>query len=278
MTAPTSPLARLESVLATMPRRIVACSGGMDSLVLASVAHTQAPGTTVVAHTRTAAVPAADTARVESMAAANGWDLRIVRSGELQDERYLANPVDRCYFCKSHLYDALDHLAESFPRTAGAPVIVSGANLDDLGEFRPGLRAAAEHAVRHPFVEAGLSKADVRELASALDLELAELPASPCLASRLYTGTSVTRSRLAAVSAGEVTLRRLTGIRVARCRIREGDVLVEVLEEDRARLRDDVLDDVFAVMRAEDPTLSSIAVDPAPYRPGRSFVGMPTGR
>lgn len=278
MSVPTTPRARLEAVLITMPHRIVACSGGMDSLVLASVAHAQAPGTTVVGHTQTAAVPAADTARVESMALEHSWDLRIVRSGELQDERYLANPVDRCYFCKSHLYDALDQLATSFPRTSGAPVIVSGANLDDLGEFRPGLRAAAEHGVRHPFVEAQLSKADVRELASTLDLELADLPASPCLASRLYTGTAVTRTRLAAVSAGEVTLRRLTGIRVARCRLRGTDVLVEILDEDRHRVRDDVLDDVFAVMRAEDPSLRSITVDPAPYRPGRSFVGMPAGR
>lgn len=261
---------RLDAVLAAVPRRIVACSGGVDSLLLATCAHRQHPATTVVAHDVTPAVPAAATARVLAYAHAEGWDLRLVRSGEFTDRRYLANPRNRCYFCKSHLYNALDDLADRLDGVAGATVL-SGANLDDLGEYRPGLDAATEHGVRHPYVEAGLGKAGIRRTATDLGLDCADLPASPCLASRLYTGTEVTESRLRAVEVGEELLRSLTGIDVARCRITGDTVLVEVEGPARALVTPDDLSRVTAAMAALEPSLTAVTLDDRPYRPGRAF-------
>ena len=183
---------RLDEVLADCVPRVVACSGGVDSLTLATVAHRRAPAGTVIAHTVTPAVPADGTARVLAHARREGWTLELLTSGEFGDERYLSNPTDRCYHCKASLYDAVADLRTN--GVASDSVVLSGANVDDLGEYRPGLDAAAERGVRHPYVEAGMGKAQVRALARELGLAEADLPASPCLASRLYTGTRVTRS------------------------------------------------------------------------------------
>ena len=281
-------LARLRAALADVPRRIVACSGGVDSLVLAVVAHRESPTGTVVAHTVTPAVPGDGTARVVEHAGREGWALRLVRSGEFDDERYLANPTDRCYHCKSHLYDALgairpaaDGAVEPAPGGghdradgAGAPwVVVSGANVDDLGEYRPGLVAASERDVAHPYVAAGLTKAEVRAVARRLDLAVADLPASPCLASRLYTGTRVTPSRLRAVEVGEALVRRVAGVDVVRCRVRGDEVLVEVPDAARHLVDDDLLASLASTMRAVEPGLRAVRLDDEAYRPGRSFVG-----
>lgn len=258
----------LDAVLATVPRPIVACSGGVDSLLLATLAHRRRPGEVVVAHDVTPAVPAAATARVLDYARTEGWDLHLVRSDEFADRRYLANPADRCYFCKSHLYDTLDTLTDRLG-IAGATVL-SGANTDDLGEYRPGLTAAAEHAVRHPYIEAGIGKPDIRRIAGTLRLDCAELPASPCLASRLYTGTEVTPSRLRAVEVGEELLRALTGLDVVRCRIREHTLLVEV--QAGTVIPAGVLDRVAEAMTRIEPSLTAAALDDRPYRPGRAFT------
>lgn len=264
-------LVRLRAVLGELPRRVIACSGGIDSLVLATVAHRAGPDATVVAHTVTPAVPADGTARVVASAQREGWDLELVRSNEFDDEAYLANPVDRCFHCKSHLYTAIDELVAGLDMGVGV-TILSGANADDLGEFRPGLVAADQHGVRHPYVEAGLGKADIRAIARHLGLADAELAASPCLASRLYTGTRVTVERLQAVAAGEAVVRELTGVEVVRCRIRGDEVRIEVPASDAAKITDDVVDAVARAMRAVEPTLGAVTVDDRPYRPGRSFV------
>lgn len=264
------PQAPLIAVLADLPTRLVACSGGVDSMLLATLAHRAAPSRTVVVHDVTPAVPAAATARVLDHGRAEGWYLELVRSAEFDDERYLANPQDRCYHCKSHLYTALDDLAARAGLT-GATVL-SGANTDDLGEYRPGLRAAAEHGVRHPYVEAGVGKDGIREIARSLGLSFAELPASPCLASRLYTGTRVTPGRLRAVEVGEELARRITGIDVLRCRLRGDEVLVEVGAEDRSLVDADVLGAVVAAMRRVEPSLAGAVLDERPYRPGRALL------
>ncbi|MGY1832396.1 ATPase [Geodermatophilus sp. SYSU D01180] len=255
--------------LAHVPVRAVACSGGVDSLTLAALAHRSSPATTLVVHSITPAVPAAATARVLRTAAEEGWDLRTVRSREFEDERYLANPRDRCFTCKSHLYEAMHDLVAA---VGGTHTLLSGANVDDLGEYRPGLRAAAEAGVRHPYVEVGATKADVRALARDLDLNCADLPASPCLASRLYTGTAVTPARLQAVEVGEALLTARTGVAVVRCRLREDDVRIEVPHSDRDRVTPAVVAAVLAAMRAVDPALRTAALDEQPYRPGRAFT------
>ncbi|MDK3257537.1 ATPase [Blastococcus capsensis] len=258
--------------LAAVPQRAIACSGGIDSLTLATAAHRAAPGTTLVVHSITPAVPAAATARVLEAAAAEPWDLRIVRSREFEDDRYLSNPLDRCFVCKSHLYDAMTDAVEA---VGGTHTLLSGANVDDLGEYRPGLRAAAEHGVRHPYVEIGAAKADVRAMARDLGLEHADLPASPCLASRLYTGTVVTAARLHAVEVGEAVLTARTGAAVVRCRVREDVVRIEVGNAERPRVTPDVVAAVLAAMRAVDPGIRSAVLDREPYRPGRAFTLTP---
>ena len=187
-------------------------------MLLATVAHRRNSGATVVVHDLTPAVPAAATARVLEHAAVQGWNLRLITSGEFADEDYLSNPRNRCYFCKSHLYDAVSQVAQGIPIGDGATML-SGTNADDTKEYRPGLQAAGERGVRHPYVELGITKAHIRRMARRLGLDFADIPASPCLASRLYTGTRVTGSRLRAVEVGEEVLRQRTGAEVVRCRI-----------------------------------------------------------
>jgi len=265
-----SPRDRIERALLDIRPRVIACSGGIDSLLLATLAHRLAPQETLVAHAVSPAVPEEATARVERWAKQEGWRLTIVRSGEFADERYLSNPVNRCYFCKSNLYAALKDIAATLE--AGA-VLLSGANLDDLGEYRPGLEAAAENGVRHPWIEAGLRKADIRGIAAELELPFAALPASPCLASRLYTGTRVTATRLRAVERGEALIRARTGVEVVRCRIREKELVVEVLDADSHRITQALADEVLALARETEPAISAARLDERGYRPGRAFVG-----
>lgn len=267
----TSSLRRLEHALAAYPARAIACSGGIDSLLLATVAHRAAPDTTTVVHTVTPAVPAEATARVVGYAHREHWALELVRSAEFDDERYLANPTERCYFCKTNLYDAIDEILAGASDTP-AIVVLSGANTDDLGEYRPGLTAAEEHRVAHPYVAAGLAKRDIRSIARVLGLAEAELPASPCLASRLYTGTRVTAERLRAVELGEAAIRRLTGVDVSRCRIRGEEVVVEVGAADRDAITEGVLAAVGTAMRTVAPQLGPVHLDAEPYRPGRAIL------
>jgi uncharacterized protein len=196
----------------------------------------------------------------------------VVRSPEFADEAYLSNPRNRCLHCKRHLYATLDGLSARLPRVREWTVL-SGANVDDLGEYRPGLDAAAERGVRHPYIEAQIDKAGIRAMARAADLDFADLPASPCLASRLYTETRVTAARLRAVEIGEEVLGTLTGIAVSRCRVRDDHVLIEVAQADRSRVTVAVIDRVASAMRAAEPRLISVRLDPEPYRPGRAFEG-----
>jgi uncharacterized protein len=154
-----------------------------------------------------------------------GWRLIVTGTGEFDDARYRDNPADRCYFCKTNLYERIRDLTTSR--------IASGANLDDLGDYRPGLFAAAEHQVVHPLVEARMTKADVRALARELGLtDIAELPAQPCLASRIETGIAIDAGDLAFVERVESQLGAMSAPGATlRCRITRAGVQVEIGEE-----------------------------------------------
>ena len=199
----------------------IALSGGVDSMTLAHVGSRVLGQRVRVIHAISPAVPPVATARVQAHAARAGWRLEFVDAGEFDDPRYRANPVNRCYFCKSNLYATIAGLAEG--------AIASGTNADDLGDFRPGLKAAEEWKVVHPYVEAGIDKAAIYALASYLGLDdLAELPAQPCLASRVETGLEVKASDLEFVDQIERLLRADQGLSATvRCRITHAGVIVE---------------------------------------------------
>jgi pyridinium-3,5-biscarboxylic acid mononucleotide sulfurtransferase len=264
------PQARIEAVLDALGPVVIACSGGIDSMLLAVLVHRRASAQVIIAHAVSPAVPDEATKRVRDWAASEGWALRIVHSGEFDDESYLSNPVNRCYFCKSNLYSSLQAIGTGL---GAAGTIVSGANLDDLGEYRPGLIAASENGVRHPWIEAEIGKADIRALARALDLPFADLAASPCLASRLYTGTRVTAERLRAIHAGEALIREQTSITIVRCRIRDNRMTIEVGDADRPLMTAALLAMVHARAAEFEPDLIEALLDADAYRPGRAFVG-----
>lgn len=222
-------LVRLHAVFDSARPAAVALSGGVDSMTLAFRAHSFMGPDVAMYHAASAAVPESATERVKAYAARHGWDLRIVDAGEFGDERYLANPSNRCFFCKSNLYGTLSSLT--------AAQLFSGTNTDDLGDWRPGLKAAENNSVRHPFVEAGMSKADVRAMAAAHGLDdLAELPSAPCLSSRVETALRIDPATLRAIDAAETLLRRELAPQTVRCRVRQAGVVVELDEATLASL------------------------------------------
>jgi uncharacterized protein len=220
--------AELHPVLDGMGEVAVAVSGGVDSMTLAVVSHRRLGQAATLVHAVSPAVPPEATGRVRAYAKREGWRLEVIDAGEFKDEKYLANPANRCFFCKTNLYGTIA------ARTRGT--ILSGTNLDDLGDWRPGLQAAENYGVRHPYVEAGLDKSAVRALAGDLGLDdLAELPAAPCLSSRLETGIGVTAERLRLVHAVERLIGRELAPKTVRCRILHDGIAIQLDPDGLAR-------------------------------------------
>jgi len=182
-------------------------------MTLAYCAHLAMKHRVTICHAVSPAVPPAATQRVKDYAAREGWKLSLLYAGEFDDENYMQNPANRCFFCKSNLYSTLAAHAQ------GAQLF-SGTNTDDLGDWRPGLKAAANNDVRHPFVEAGLAKADVRALAARYGLnDIAELPSAPCLS-----------SRIGSIDRVETLLRDKLNPSTVRCRVRNDGLVIELDE------------------------------------------------
>lgn len=256
----TDRLADLHAVLRGLEAAEVAVSGGVDSLTLAAAAHDVLGARVRMRHAVSPAVPPEATARTRALAAVRGWALDVFDAGEFADARYRANPANRCYFCKTSLYGAIA------VRATGT--ILSGTNTDDLADWRPGLQAAAEHGVRHPFVEAGIDKAAVRRLALRLGLgTVADLPAAPCLASRIETGIRVEPELLALVHRAERLLVEALAPRTVRARVRATGLVIELDPDalDRAAPRQEAL--LASLRRLTDRTISF-----APYRTGSAFL------
>jgi uncharacterized protein len=225
---------RLLDILRGVGGTGVAFSGGIDSTVVAMAAFLALGDRAVAVTADSPSVPRAEVDEARRLAARIGIRHHVVFTEEFADPDYVKNDGSRCYFCKSELYTRIEALLPDL----GVSVICSGANLDDAGDYRPGLTAAAEHRVRHPLQEAGFTKADVRALARAWQLPTWDKPASPCLSSRLAPGVEVTRERTARVEAAEAYLHGL-GLRECRVRLHEGELArIEVPAADVARMAD----------------------------------------
>ena len=214
-----------------MPSALVAFSGGVDSTFLLRLAHEVLGSRCLALTTVSPATPAEDLETAKSVAAALGAAHLLVDVDELAIDGYASNPTNRCFFCKDNLFTVA--AAEAARR--GLAAVLDGANLDDLADHRPGLHAAAAHGVRHPLVEAGFSKPDIRAASHALGLPTWDRPASPCLSSRFPYGTRITAERLAQVAAAERFL-RAQGLRELRVRHHEHTARLEVPVADMPRL------------------------------------------
>ena len=190
----------------------VAVSGGIDSITLAVFISKLFNAEKInIAHAIGPAVPIEATKRVKKLAKEFNWNLNIINTNEINDPRYRANPINRCFFCKENLYSTIKSYTKG--------IIFSGANLDDLNDYRPGLDAAKEANVMHPFILAKIEKKIVRQLASELGLgELSELPSSPCLASRVQTGIPVTTNLLNKIDKMERLIKEIIPGADIRCR------------------------------------------------------------
>ncbi|WP_111979220.1 hypothetical protein [Algibacillus agarilyticus] len=200
----------------------IAVSGGIDSLLLAYLANRYSQANVQVLHAYSPAVPEAAMKRVKAHARQYGWQLKVVDAQEFNDPDYLKNPANRCFFCKSNLYQRISEHAPG--------PIFSGTNIDDLADYRPGLEAAKKQHVVHPYVEVGITKAEIYQIAKREGLsEIESLPAQPCLASRVETGISIKPEDLAFIDEVEVkTQNLLPNIPVIRCRITRQGVYLEL--------------------------------------------------
>ena len=224
----------LLEILRGYGRLAVAYSGGVDSAVVAKAAQVALGDATIAVTAVSESLAQGELEEATELAQRIGIAHRVIRTEEFADPNYLRNNSDRCYFCKSELYGRLESLKDAL----GVETIVSGANMDDQGDHRPGMKAAAEHGVRHPLQEAGLTKDHVRALAKGWGLPTWDKPATPCLSSRIAYGEDVTPEKVRMIDAAEGWLRR-QGLKLLRVRYHKGDLArIEVPIEDLPRLAD----------------------------------------
>jgi pyridinium-3,5-biscarboxylic acid mononucleotide sulfurtransferase len=221
---------RLLAILRSCGRVAVAFSGGVDSAVVAKAAQVACGDNAVAVTAVSASLASGEREAAEQLARQIGIRHRVIETQEFENPDYLKNAPDRCYFCKTELYTRLERLLVPVGESLGIDtglefdVLVNGANLDDKGDYRPGMKAAREHAVRSPLIEADFTKADVRQLAAHWDLPVWDKPATPCLSSRIAYGLSVTPERVRRVDEAETYLRQEFGLREFRVRHEAGDL------------------------------------------------------
>lgn len=205
--------ARLRSLIGGYGSLIVAYSGGVDSTFLVAVSHELLGTRSLAVTSRSPSVAPEELEAAIELAKAKGWRHLVVDTDEINDPRYLANDGRRCFFCKTELYTHLDRIAAD----AGITKVANGANLDDLGDYRPGMEAATNFEVVSPLVDAKMTKQDIRDLSKRMDLPTWDKPAQPCLSSRIPYGTSVSIEALTKIGRSEKGLREL-GFPIVRVR------------------------------------------------------------
>lgn len=220
-------LRQLQTLFDSMDRALIAYSGGIDSTLVAKVAHDTLGDRALAVTADSPSLMPEDLEDAKTQAQAIGIPHEIVYTQELNNPNYSANPANRCYFCKSELHDTLRPLALE----RGYPYVVDGVNADDLKDYRPGIQAAQERGVRSPLAEVGISKLEVREISRSLDLPWWDKPSQPCLSSRFPYGETITPDKLTRVARCERYLRQL-GWRTLRVRSDGDTARIELPPQD----------------------------------------------
>lgn len=259
-------LAQLRALIRSYESCVVAYSGGVDSALLALVAHQELGPRAIAAIADSPSLPRRELAEALALANDFHFPVHVVKTAEFQNEAYLANPVNRCYFCKHELFTELEVLA----KTEGFNVLAYGENASDIGDHRPGAKAAGEFSVRAPLKEAGLTKAEIREASALLGLPTAEKPQMACLSSRIPYGEEVTPKKLLMIEAAENALRDqgFYDVRVRHHELKNGALArIEVGPEELPRLVQNGA--ATAVIKAcKDAGYQHVTVDLEGYRRG----------
>ncbi|MBV9579947.1 MAG: ATP-dependent sacrificial sulfur transferase LarE [Chloroflexi bacterium] len=263
-------LARLRSLIGEYGSAVTAFSAGVDSTLVAVVAQQELGSSALAATAVSASLAPSELQDALDLARTLGLSHRLVYTHEVEDERYASNPIDRCYFCKTHLYTELEDVA----REVNACYILNGLNVDDLGDWRPGARAAAERAdhVRSPLHEAGMGKQEIRAAARVLGLPNWDKPALACLSSRVPYGQSVTPDKLARIGQAEQALHAL-GFRQLRVRHFADRARVEIAPDELGRVAGEGLAERIEadLLRLGFP---AVEIDPRGYRSGSLNEGV----
>jgi pyridinium-3,5-biscarboxylic acid mononucleotide sulfurtransferase len=254
---------RLRALVRGYESCAVAYSGGVDSAVVAKAAAMELGDRAMAVTGVSASLAEGELEQATQLAQIIGIRHEHLATQEVSNPAYVANAPNRCFHCKTELFTELRGLAQRL----GVAVIVNGTNADDLGDYRPGLAAATEHAVRSPLAECGITKDEVRAIAATWQLPVADKPASPCLASRIAYGQEVTPARMRMIDRAEQIVRRL-GVRICRVRYLAGDVArIEVPKDWMGKLSEPA---AFSSLTAAISELGfkEVSIDPAGFRSG----------
>jgi uncharacterized protein len=255
---------KLHSLIRTVTgyrRAIVGFSAGVDSTLVAFVAHKMLGNDALIVLAKTETITQEDTALGRELAAAYKFNYREIEYNELDIENYASNPLNRCYFCKHELYTRLGQLAREY----NVPFILDGANMDDTGDYRPGRSAAQELEIRSPLIEASMTKLDVREAAEYYGLPNYDKPSAPCLSSRIPYGTQIDRPSLERIAQAELFIRQ-KGFTNVRVRHYDSTAKIEVDKQDIGRLQL-FFDDIQT--RLKEIGYQNVVIDQEGFRSGK---------